>query len=233
MQRKLPGIDIPAATEAKILHAAAFLEFKQHVERLARVGSDLQAYTCWMHGVEVCHSPMSWPRGLTQIFFPPLPKMPCCVDDCQRCTAHFGGFKFPWLGLWNSRGVVLPADVAPNKAWDYYYRHQDPMDLLLVAAYTNFKVASDMVPQELYALQLRCTAGDAGQLGLGNSSTSGADGSGVWAAERSCQPSSAFPSGSQGATLSLGTRRSTRTSGALWLAGGAELRHTSAWDGLR
>jgi hypothetical protein len=42
MQRKLPGIDIPAATEAKILHAAAFLEFKQHVERLARAGSDLE-----------------------------------------------------------------------------------------------------------------------------------------------------------------------------------------------
>ena len=57
MQRKLPGIDIPAATEAKILHAAAFLAFKQHVERLARAGSDLQTYTCWMHGVEVCHSP--------------------------------------------------------------------------------------------------------------------------------------------------------------------------------
>ena len=93
--------------------------------------------------------------------------MPCCVNVCQRCAAHLGGFKFPWLGLWNSRGVVLPPDVAPNEAWDYYYRHQDRMDLLLVAAYTNFKVASDVVPQELYALQLRCTAGDAGQLGLG------------------------------------------------------------------
>ena len=62
---------------------------------------------------------------------------------------------------------MLPPDVAPYEAWDYYYRHQEHMDLLLVAAYTNFKVASDMVPQELYALQLRCTAGDAGQLGLG------------------------------------------------------------------
>ena len=41
MQRKLPGIDMPAATEAKILHAGAFLEFKQHVESLAREGSDL------------------------------------------------------------------------------------------------------------------------------------------------------------------------------------------------
>ena len=93
--------------------------------------------------------------------------MPCCVDDCKRCAAHIGGFKFPWLGLWNSRGVVLPDDVAPADAWDYYYRHQDPMDLLLVAAYTTVKSAADVVPQDVYGLQLRCTAGDAGQLGLG------------------------------------------------------------------
>ena len=33
MQRKLRGSDIPAATEARLLHAAAFLEFKQHVAR--------------------------------------------------------------------------------------------------------------------------------------------------------------------------------------------------------
>lgn len=44
MLRKLPGIDIPAATEARILHAAAFLEFK-HVLRLEREGSDLAAYS--------------------------------------------------------------------------------------------------------------------------------------------------------------------------------------------
>ena len=167
MQRKLPGIDIPAATEAKILHAAAFLEFKNHVERLAREDSGPAAYTCWMHGIEVLHSPYVLTTGTDCELFPPLPKMPCCLDGCPRCAAHVGGFKFPWLGLWNSRGVVLPDDVAPADAWEYYYQHQEPMDLLLVSAYTNFKVADDVVPQELYGLQLRCSAGDAGQLGLG------------------------------------------------------------------
>ena len=167
MQRKLPGIDIPAATEAKILHAAAFLEFKNHVERLAREGLGPAAYTCWMHGIEVLHSPYVITTGTDSELFPPLPKVPCCLDGCPRCAAHVGGFKFPWLGLWNSRGVVLPDDVAPADAWEYYYQHQEPMDLLLVSAYTNFKVADDVVPQELYGLQLRCSAGDAGQLGLG------------------------------------------------------------------
>ena len=51
MQRKLPGIDIPAATEAKILHAAAFLEFKGHVERLAREGS----WCCSIHMLDAWH----------------------------------------------------------------------------------------------------------------------------------------------------------------------------------
>ena len=135
--------DIPVATEANILHAAAFLEFKQHVERLAREGSDLAAYTCWMHGVEVCHSPYVMATGTGSDLFPPLPKMPCCVENCQCCAAHLGGFKFPWLGLWNSRGVVLPPDVAPNEAstgtrrgWISCWRRQ---------AYTNFTTAPDLV----------------------------------------------------------------------------------------
>ena len=68
-----------------------------HVERLAREGSDLASiYTCWMHGVEVLHSPYVMALlGLTQIFSPPLPKMPCCVDDCQRCAAHCWRVQVP------------------------------------------------------------------------------------------------------------------------------------------
>ena len=51
--RKLPGIDIPIATEANIRHAAAYLEFKHHVERLVRERHDTAAYTCWMHAVGI------------------------------------------------------------------------------------------------------------------------------------------------------------------------------------
>ena len=115
MLRKLPGTDIPAATEANILHAAAFLEFKQHVERLAREGHDLAAYTCWMHGVEIrrlrhTHKPVN-PE-----LFRPLVRMPCCTGDCQRCAGHLGGFKFLWLGLWRSRGVCWPQGLKQLKA---------------------------------------------------------------------------------------------------------------------
>ena len=135
-----------------------------------------------MHGVEVCHSPYVLATGLIQIFPP-----------CRRCpvawttvSAAQPTLAFPWLGLWNSRGVVLPPDAAPNEAWDYYYRHQERMDLLLVAAYTTFTSASDVVPQELYALQLRCSAGDAGQLGLGEFFHQWRTWLRAWAAEGSC-----------------------------------------------
>ena len=50
MQLKLRESDIPAATEATLLHAAAFLEFKQHVARrcilAAAVLGRRQIYFC-------------------------------------------------------------------------------------------------------------------------------------------------------------------------------------------
>ena len=83
MLQKLPGIDIPIATEAKILLAAAFLAFKQRgwsrrgmirqptlvgcmqlglpcccvfgvqAERLVKERHDTAAYPCWMHAVGI------------------------------------------------------------------------------------------------------------------------------------------------------------------------------------
>ena len=46
-------------------------------------------------------------------------------------------------------------------------RHQEKLDLLLLAAYSSPTTATDLVPQDMYGLQLRCAAGDAGQLDLG------------------------------------------------------------------
>ena len=85
MLRKLPAIDIPVATEAKILHAAAFLEFKQHVERLTRAGHHTAAYTCWMHAVEVRHSPYIMPTTTDVEFLPPLPAGP--LEQPRGCAA--------------------------------------------------------------------------------------------------------------------------------------------------
>ena len=147
--------------------------------------------------------------------------MPCCVDNCQRCAAHFGGFKFPWLGLWNSRGFVLPPDVAPNEAWDYYYQYRESMDFcwwrptptslrhLTWSARSSTRFSSDAQRVTL------------GSWVWESFSTNGAHGC-VHGQPRDpatfCR-AAPLPKGSQGALASLGTRRSSSTSGALRLAG--------------
>ena len=52
-----------------------------------------------MHGVEVCHSPYVMATGTDSDLFPPLPKMPCCVENCERCAAHFRGSSSPGSGF--------------------------------------------------------------------------------------------------------------------------------------
>ena len=98
MTHHRPGIDIPVATEETILHAAAFLEFKRHVERLIREGQPVAAYLCWMQAVEVLHSPFMGPTTSDVAELPPSVRMLCCDPACARCAVHQGGFKFPWLG---------------------------------------------------------------------------------------------------------------------------------------
>ena len=56
MQRKLCGSDIPAATEARLLHAAAFLEFKQHVARRCILAAAVlgRRQKCFFFGTPLC-----------------------------------------------------------------------------------------------------------------------------------------------------------------------------------
>jgi len=95
-----PGIDVPAATEANILHAAAFLEFKQHVERLAREGQDLAAYTCWTHAVGIRHSPFVIP--ITSEFSLPWSKCLAASEIVNVAQVRLEGSSSLGLGLWSS-----------------------------------------------------------------------------------------------------------------------------------
>ena len=168
MQRKLPGIDSPAATEAKIPPwRLLFWSSRATWKGWRGRALTLQHTHAGCMGLKCCIPPTSSRTGTDSELFPPCRSYPVALMTASVAQLMWGGSSSRGLGLWNSRGVVLPDDVAPADAWAYYYQHQDPMDLLLVAAYTKLKVAADVVPQDLYGLQLRCTAGDAGQLGLG------------------------------------------------------------------
>ena len=119
-----------------------------------------------------------------------------------------------------------------HEAWDYFYRHQERMDLLLVA-YTNFTTAPNLVPQELYGLQLRCSGAQRVTLGnwaLEKSSINGAPGSTASAAEGCWQSSWSRVLTHELATLaSVGAKRIPCPPGTLRLAGEPSSRHFAAW----
>eukprot|EP00435_Cladocopium_sp_Y103_P057937 s497_g20.t1 len=152
---------------ATILHAAAFSEFREHVRRLAGSGDMVGAYLLWANAVEVLHSPFQAHFDIEIQGLPLLCRAPCTLPNCVRCDQQLGGFKFPWLGTWNSRGVVVPPGVNPDEAWRRYYENPEPMDLLLVSAYSEGVTAKDVAPQCLYELQLRIVDQQTGPLGMG------------------------------------------------------------------
>eukprot|EP00435_Cladocopium_sp_Y103_P075206 s702_g55.t1 len=167
MSRNIAGVHFPLGTEATILHAAAFSEFREHVRRLAANGDPVSAYFLWVNAVEVLHSPFQANFDIEIQGLPQLCRAPCTLSNCVRCDRQLGGFKFPWLGTWNSRGIIVPPGVQPDEAWRRYYENQEPMDLIMVNMYCGATTAKDVVPQYLYELQLRISSGQTGQLGMG------------------------------------------------------------------
>eukprot|EP00435_Cladocopium_sp_Y103_P072024 s1385_g39.t1 len=167
MSRNIAGVHYPLGTEATILHAAAFSEFREHVRRLAASGDPVSAYFLWVNTVEILHSPFQANFDTEIQGLPQLCRAPCTLNNCVRCDRQLGGFKFPWLGTWNSRGVVVPPGVQPDEAWRRYYENPEPMDLILVNAYCGTTTAKDVAPQYLYEIQLRISSGQTGQLCMG------------------------------------------------------------------
>ena len=118
-------------------------------------------------GLKSATPPMFWPHELIQIFSPPCRRCPVAWTTASAAPPTLAGSSSRGSVCGTAEALCCPQMCTPNEAWDSYYRNQERMELLLVAAYATFTSASDVVPQELYALQLRCSAGDAGQLGLG------------------------------------------------------------------
>ena len=75
-----------------------------------------------------------------------------------------------------SRRMLGPTTTSARRRWDF----------LLLAAYSSTAVATDLVPQHTYGLQLRCAAGDAAQLGMGELFES-------WRNWEQCFPERGFP----------------------------------------
>eukprot|EP00438_Fugacium_kawagutii_P003624 Skav224194 [mRNA] locus=scaffold939:277414:285540:+ [translate_table: standard] len=150
-----PGIDHAVATAAQVLHAATWLDFKTHIASLVQAGKLREAFRCWVSVVEIFHAPWTSPSLGEFDELPPLRRAACGEFPCDRCATRRGGFKFPWLGTWTSRGVLVPHGANPMEAWAHYQRNTEKLDLILLAMYSSPLEADDVCPQEMYGLQLR------------------------------------------------------------------------------
>ena len=109
-----------AFTEEPTLATAAWLDFKAHILRLLEAGHLGLARELWESVVEIDHHPALPLSALSIEGLPPIKRMPCLVQPCTRCSTKRGGFKFPWIGLWTKRAVLVRADRPPSEAWRRY-----------------------------------------------------------------------------------------------------------------
>ena len=74
-----PGWNEAAHTDAELLHAAAYYEFKTHVEGLLQRGLVAQATRLWASVCQIDHFPPH-PIGLGVQGLPPFRRSPCMEE---------------------------------------------------------------------------------------------------------------------------------------------------------
>ena len=75
-------------------------------------------------------------------------------ENCRRCTEYLGGFKFPWIGTWNSSAVLALPGSDPRLAWQSYYDRlgEAKLDLLLIEPLRTHWTARDFAPDNIFGL---------------------------------------------------------------------------------
>ena len=65
-----------------------------------------------------------------------------------------GGFKFPWIGTWNSSAVLALPGSDPRLAWQSYYDRlgEAKLDLLLIEPLRTQWTARDFAPDNIFGL---------------------------------------------------------------------------------
>lgn len=133
-------------TDTQILHSAAVVDFIGWVRTLVENGHMEDAAELWDSVAEVVHMPV--PESPLREFasLPPMRRIPCCVEDCTRCREQRGGFRFPWLGVWSRRSLVVQPGMSPSDAWMALGERQELMDIMLVEVYASGFYLRDLMP---------------------------------------------------------------------------------------
>ena len=147
------GVHVAMFTAAEVLSSAAFIEFRRQVDALLARGDRAGAMRLWSSVVLFEHTPPSSRPGDGPAGFPPMRISVCPKSARPRCDQGRGGYVFPWVGIWNRRGTIVPSGFTPQQAWDRHARLDANMDLLLLQPYRTPYSAENFVPSYLWEFQ--------------------------------------------------------------------------------
>ena len=131
-------------SDVQILHPAAVQDFLQRIRELIADGDLATAEGLWSSVFEVVHMPPPYMPVQEFAELPPMRRVPCSVADCQRCTYHLGGYRFPWVGNWTRQSAL----VRVEQAWFDYRESEAKIDLLALERLASGYRIEDLIPRE-------------------------------------------------------------------------------------
>ena len=159
----VPGVDFAVHTDRPILSTGAYLDFKRHVGNLLEQGKHGEARMLWLSAVEVLHAPfVQAPLPLVDSGeIPHLQFAPCIDAQCARCDGSLGDFKFPFIGTWCRRAVLVQEGASAEEAWAAYHGcyEEDRLSEAMVAEAGSGLRAQDIIPY-VSAIAGRVESGD-------------------------------------------------------------------------
>ena len=185
----VPGVDFAVHTDRPILSTGAYLDFKRHVGNLLEQGNHGKARMLWLSAVEVLHAPfVQAPLPLVDSGeIPHLQFAPCIDAQCARCDGSLGGFKFPFIGTWCRRAVLVQEGASAEEAWAAYhgcYEEDRLSEAMVAEAGSGLRAQAGLTLCALHvgihqceACPIRCCQGST--LGGAAMEHSGGDGEGL------------------------------------------------------
>lgn len=145
----MSGVRFGVHSDGNLLHTAAYLDFQTYVRSLQDAGRGELAFQVWDSVAEVCHFPIPDEATLDLPGLPPMRRMPCLNPACDRCRRGQGGFKFPWVGVWCRREVLVETGTTPMEAWNRWHHDEQHLSLQEVRDLASGWQLDELFPREM------------------------------------------------------------------------------------
>lgn len=151
----MSGVRFGIHTDETLLHAAAYMDFQTYVRSLQSAGHGELALQVWDSVAEVVHFPPPDEAIVDVAGLPAMRRMPCLDATCERCHRGQGGFKFPWVGVWCRRAVLVSPGVRPDEAWRQWHEDEQHLTHHEIHQVASGKRLEDVFPPEMDAVLAR------------------------------------------------------------------------------